>query len=296
MKTLTETIKEIKNSSMSYSRKREEVLKLGIMPNEVVLVLGKRPMATTHREVFKFTFGVEVEMCDLRKDETYAMARACGLSFENQGYNHVDSNSIYKFVRDGSLDGNNPTEFVSPVLASGNGFENLKSALHIINSCGGKVNSSCGLHVHIGCTGMTDEWYSNVFNNYMYLEGVIDTFMAKSRRGNDCRWAHSLKNKGLEHCHTINEVRRALNSNRYHKVNCEAWSRHHTIEFRQHSGSTDFEKISNWAKFVGKLVGWSKTHRLSADVNSIDDIAFLTAAEKRFFKGRAEVLSGRAAA
>ena len=70
-----------------------------------------------------------------------------------------------------------------------------------------------------------------------------------------------------------------------------SYDRHKTIEFRQHQGTTDYKKILNWVMFCGKLVEWSKKNRLTADVADIDDLPFLTKAEKRFFKRRIGQLS-----
>lgn len=81
------------------------------------------------------------------------------------------------------------------------------------------------------------------------------------------------------------------NGSRYHKVNAEAYKVHKTIEFRQHQGTTDFEKISHWVRFCAKLVGWSKRFALDSTVASIDEIPFLTKTEKNWFKRRAAVLS-----
>lgn len=310
MKTLTESINEIKNASYSYTRKRAEIIKLGIRPNEVALIIGRRPAPTTRRprhievalevieEVFKFTFGVELETVGLSKYAAINEARANGLVLEHQGYNHVDSRSIYKLVSDSSIHGSNPIECVSPILESENGgFSSLETMCRILNNNGANVNRSCGTHVHIGCDGMTDEWYCNVFVNYMFLESIIDTFMARSRRGNECNWCRSLKrNKAsLLAANNKNDVWYACGGTRYTKVNSEAWGRHNTIEFRQHQGTTDYEKISMWTKFCGKLVGWSKDHRLTEDVTSIEAVEFLTAEEKAFFTRRASYLNRRAA-
>jgi hypothetical protein len=81
-----------------------------------------------------------------------------------------------------------------------------------------------------------------------------------------------------------------MHGNRYFKVNAVSYSRHKTIEFRQHQGSTDFAKISNWVRFCAKLVEFSKRNKLQAPIASINDIPFLTATEKRFFNQRAEAL------
>lgn len=92
-------------------------------------------------------------------------------------------------------------------------------------------------------------------------------------------------------CLTKLDVYDVMRGDRYFKVNACSYTRHQTIEFRQHQGSTDFEKISNWVNFCAKLVAWSKKNVLSSEIDFIDDIPFLTKKEKSFFKSRAEVLS-----
>ena len=127
--------------------------------------------------------------------------------------------------------------------------------------------------------------------NYQKLERVIDTFMAKSRRANNSQWCRTLQDHDFSLCRIKRDILIELNCDRYHRVNACSYERHKTIEFRQHQGSTDFEKISNWVNFCAKLVAWSKKNVLSSEVNSIDEIPFLTAKEKSFFKSRAEVLA-----
>ena len=41
---------------------------------------------------------------------------------------------------------------------------------------------------------------------------------------------------------------------RYHKLNLESLVRHGTVEFRQHSGTVDGEKMANWVMLVGGFV------------------------------------------
>jgi hypothetical protein len=79
-----------------------------------------------------------------------------------------------------------------------------------------------------------------------------------------------------------------MHNNRYYKINPISYLRHGTIEFRQHQGSTSYEKISKWIEFCVKLVDWSRENRLTDYVRTIDEIPFLNAAEKRYFKARKE--------
>lgn len=170
-------------------------------------------------------------------------------------------------------------------------MKSLETCCKALNEANAQVNRSTGLHVHIGAQNLSDEAYINVFKNYQKLERVIDTFMARSRRANNSRWCRTLQGYDFTWCTTKSDILDAMNGNRYFKVNACSYSRHRTIEFRQHQGSTDFEKISNWVNFCAKLVAWSKKNVLSSEASSIDEIPFLTAKEKSFFKSRAEVLA-----
>lgn len=288
MKTLNEEIQEIKNMKGSKSAKKEAFIKLGLRKYEVELLMADLPKPI--RETYKFTFGVEIE-CLVPAERMRECATRNDMPFRYEGYNHTDNNHYYKFVSDSSIRGENPIECVSPVLTGKAGMKSLENCCKALNEANAQVNISTGLHVHIGAANLSDEAYVNVFKNYQKLERVIDSFMARSRRANNSRWCRTLQGKNFSWCITKSDIYDAMNGDRYFKVNACSYARHKTIEFRQHQGSTDFEKISNWVSFCAKLVAWSKKNVLSSEVNSIDDIPFLTAKEKSFFKSRAEVLA-----
>lgn len=302
MKTLVETINEIKSAKMSKSAKREALIKLGIMAHEVSLIMSTLP-STPSAPRASFTFGVEIE-CYAHRNRIESEALATALKYRYEEYNH-DTRNIFKFVPDGSLNSSDRLETpgiecVSPVLRGANGKKALKCACDTLNAANAVVDHTCGLHVHIGAKELTDEQYINVFVNYAHLESIIDTFMARSRRENNAYYARSLTNRlyPIETATTKQDVLSGLSYERYYKVNPCSYARHKTIEFRQHGGTTDFDKIFNWVNFCGKLVNWSKTHRLTAETapRSIDEIEFLTTAEKKFFKSRVNALNGIAQA
>lgn len=288
MKTLNEEIQEIKNMKGSRATKKAAFVKLGLRKYEVELLMADLPKPI--RESYKFTFGVEIE-CLVPAAAMRECATRNNMPFQYEGYNHVDNNHYYKFVSDSSIRGENPIECVSPVLTGKAGMKSLEICCKALNEANAQVNISTGLHVHIGATNLSDEAYVNVFTNYQKLESVIDTFMARSRRANNSRWCRTLQGKNFSWCTTKSDIYDEMNGDRYFKVNACSYARHKTIEFRQHQGSTDFEKISNWVSFCAKLVAWSKKNVLSSEVNSIDEIPFLTKKEKSFFKSRAEVLA-----
>ncbi len=288
MKTLKEQVEEIKNMRGSKATKKAAFIKLGISKYEVELLLSDMPQTT--RERFTFTFGVEIE-CLVAASVIRECATRNDMPFKYEGYNHTDNNHYYKFVSDASIRGENPIECVSPVLSGKNGMKSLENCCKSLNEANAQVNRSTGLHVHIGAQNISDEAYINTFINYQKLERVIDTFMARSRRANNSQWCGSLQNFDFSNCQTKHDILSIMHGNRYYKVNACSYSRHHTIEFRQHQGSTEFVKISNWVNFCAKLVAWSKKNRLDHEVESINDIPFLTDKEKSFFNSRKEVLN-----
>lgn len=287
MKSLNEEIQDIKTGKGSKTSRKEALIKLGLRKHEIDIILSDLPKQVTER--FKFTFGVEIE-CLVASSVMRECATRNAMPFQYEGYNHEDNNHYYKFVSDSSIRGENPIECVSPVLTGKVGMKSLENCCKALNEANAQVNVSTGLHVHIGAQNLSDEAYVNVFKNYQKLESVIDTFMARSRRENNSQWCRSLQGKDFSSCTSKNDVYDVMSGNRYYKVNACSYSRHRTIEFRQHQGSTDFEKISNWVNFCAKLVAWSKKHVLQAEVTSIDEIPFLTTKEKSFFKQRAEIL------
>lgn len=289
MKTLKEQVYEIKSASISRNAKKSALAKLGITAYEINLILASEP--TTLMPHASFTFGVEIE-CNVARGAIHEAAQATGMIYEYEGYNHRDGHSYFKFTTDSSVLGENAIECVSPVMHGSKGKSTLKNAIETLNRAGASVNRSCGLHVHIGAAHLAQQQYANVFNNYYYLETLIDQFMAPSRRRNYNVYCATLCNHStLTQCDSIESVQRELDNDRYHKLNPMSFNCHKTIEFRQHQGTTDYKKILNWVMFCGKLVEWSKKNRFSADVTSIDDIPFLTSTEKKFFKSRIEQLA-----
>jgi hypothetical protein len=285
--SLSEEISKVKASSASLSEKRNALIKLGLRPCDLWLVLGETEGTSgSTRKRTAYTFGVEIECVNCNRNALLDAASFTGFRYEYQGYNHNDSNKVFKFVTDGSLVGRDSIECVSPVLKGTNGKRALKVACDTLAQVGATVNRSCGLHVHVGAKHLTNAEYSNVFANYYYLEGVIDAFMAPSRRNNF--YARSLQSLNVSNFTSRESVKSAMHNNRYYKINPISYLRHGTIEFRQHQGSTSYEKISKWIEFCVKLVDWSRENRLTDYVRTIDEIPFLNAAEKRYFKARKE--------
>ena len=240
-------------------------------------------------DISKYTFGIEIECINLDPYQLQELCERSGIAIQRENYNHT-TRETYKIVTDGSLQGNNAYEVVSPVLKGAKGENEIKTLCDNIQQTSARVNTSCGLHVHIGAAGLTMNTIKNVYINYYRLECIIDSFMPRSRRGSNNNYCRTLQNifdfeAKIDRCDDCDEIAWVFRGDRYFKVNACSYARHKTIEFRQHSGTIEAEKILMLATFVRKLVEYSKTKRVE-NVQTIDDIEFLTETEKEYFKNR----------
>lgn len=80
-------------------------------------------------------FGIEVELVNDSQEELVKLGKSVSKSFG--------------FVHDGSIQGNNPIEIVSPVLAGLRGERAVCGLFDDIKKHKCDINNSCGLHVHL---------------------------------------------------------------------------------------------------------------------------------------------------
>ena len=268
-----------------------------------VLLCEPRTPRTTHSPRLRqhnYTMGIEIECANVDRAAIRRLCAERGITFGGgEHYHHTNGNhNYYEIKHDGSLetsagDSYGTAEIVSPILRN---LDSLKVVCEVLNGAGAHVNKSCGLHVHFGAADLTDGQIRRVVLNYARLEDVIDTIMTPSRRGNRSNWCRTMRGYGFDELyHNPNIDRRAMRdvygNDRYHKVNLEALRDHGTIEFRQHAGTTNFTKIENWVKFLAALITYSVNNETLVDANTIDEIPFITGAQKAYFKQRAAELA-----
>jgi hypothetical protein len=284
---LNEQINDVMKKDTSKAVKTKDLIELGLQKADITRLMKVYEVEGEVR--IQYTLGIEIECYHVDSQAFINGARAKGVNVVNEQYNH-DTRNHYKIVNDGSIIGENAIECVSPVLKGKTGLKSLKVVCDSLNEAGAQVNKSTGLHVHVGLQNIGFEQYKNIFINYINLEGVIDTFMAKSRRNDDNTYCKSLVSKNITACVDYSQIAYIFNNSRYFKLNPVSYVCHNTLEFRQHQGTTDYAKIEMWVSFICKLVTWSKTNRLSAKVSSISDIPFLSNKEKTYFINRAAAL------
>ncbi|MCL1942552.1 MAG: amidoligase family protein [Candidatus Azobacteroides sp.] len=221
---------------------------------------------TISTNTFNRQFGVEFEAYNVEKTTLKNKLNAAGINCEIEGYNHT-TRSHWKIVTDGSLTGYNTFELVSPILKGESGLKELKTVCRVLGECGAKINKSCGIHVHFDAAGFDLDLWKRTYINYARLERVIDKFMPASRRNNNyCKSLKKISNfeSKINGSENLNQMALTVfGSNRYYKINPVSYSRHNTCEFRQHSGTVEYEKISGWIKFLNNLVEFSKSNLIT---------------------------------
>lgn len=291
MSTLKEDLDEILKSKQSKTAKKIAIIKLGIREKEANFILNMK--GTTSSSAIRFnasglTFGVEIECYNVISTELVRETASRNVTCVDERYNH-DNKRYFKIISDASIRGNNPIECVSPILKGVSGLNSLKSVCDSLNAINAQVNRSTGLHIHFGASKISDKHFVRIFKNYLKLETTIDSFMPHSRRGSNNMYCKSLENRNLNSCETKSDVINTLDS-RYFKVNAQSYLRYKTVEFRQHSGTTDYNKIYNWINFLRKLIQFSYNSDIQ-NVNSVDEIPFLNTTEKRYFNNRINQLN-----
>lgn len=146
-------------------------------------------------------------------------------------------------------------EFVSPVLKGAAGIRQVCEVVRKIKSMGGRVNDSCGIHVHVGFnkadTKAIDRLLSLVANHERAIYAVTGTKNrergAGSRRGT-C-WCKSVRRFGSAAAARSSWSGPA--ADRYHVVNLT--SNKPTVEFRAFSGSLNGVKISGYIRLCVAL-------------------------------------------
>lgn len=296
------TTTEILNSNKTKTRKMQLLFEAGFSRKEVATMIGcgygfvQNVYAKTYPDriqsknfrlpTFERKFGIEIECFGTTKRKAKNAIQRKGINIESEYYNH-NTRNYWKIVNDASISGQGESfEVVSPILIGTEGLRQLKLVCEALEECGAKVNKSCGVHVHFDANNMQIADFKNLFKNYARSEKIIDSFMPNSRRGNNNTYCKSLLQKHrtltktesmIDTCNTVTDIDTVINNgNRYKKVNLKSYFRHGTVEFRQHSGTIEYTKISNWVLFLHSLVAYSQKGKLVDKNNPLASIKKIT--------------------
>ena len=205
-------------------------------------------------ELSGMRFGVEIETIGIsRKDTVSAILTAVGGEARHEGGSYDKWHCIapdgrkWSAVSDASI-GRGNAEVVSPILTYPTDMSILQNVIRSIRKNGGKVNSSCGIHVHVDASCLDGRQLGNLakivykqeplilhalqisqsrLNSYTkpmepsFIESV-DKYRPRSIEQLGKLWYEDNDDHHSEHYH----------SSRYHGVNFHSLFYRGTVEFR----------------------------------------------------------------
>jgi hypothetical protein len=206
-----------------------------------------------------YAFGFEAEFFGMEQNEAAEVLTENGIYTEDDGYHHrtVD---YWRITEDGSVS-QEGCELVSPILHSRKkpDMDVSRLALSVLQRHGGRVNRSCGLHVHHNLRGKKVADVAETVAHWAAFQPLIEKLLPASRwsgsYSNSMRdggnWYRSVTTRyGAEHAAS------SLSGGpwgRYHAVNLQAITDHGTLEYRQHSGTLNGDKLEMWVLFTRAL-------------------------------------------
>lgn len=214
------------------------------------------------------TFGIELEVIlptgKTRHDLQTAIT-AAGVRAEVQGYNHRNF-AGWKIITDASVPGG--AEVVGPVLRGEAGIAEARKVADALEGINCKIRRTCGFHCHVGADDLNGASFRTLAELYRSNERAIDSVQPNSRRGNNNQYTKGLRAGSLAHADTARAVQGVISrgGSRYCKLNLTSVMRHGTVEFRQHSGTVDADKIENWIRFCIAAVEYS--HRVAGGLST----------------------------
>lgn len=220
------------------------------------------------------TFGIEIETCNV----DYPVVKR-----------ELDRLGVKGFLS--KYDGTPAVDaeiVLAPITLCAVGKEYIQNICNALTRIGCGVNRECGLHVHVGnaeldtsisnAVDYTTKSIRHLHENRSFLsqhksetipfvvwsdvswrwqrqQDTINTMFPRSRTNN--RYCMPLRADTVSNANTIEQ----LNHGKFFAINFETW-RNGTVEFRQHSGTVEFDKIWNWLNFLNNFISWTIEHRV----------------------------------
>lgn len=243
-----------------------------------------------------YTFGVEIECYNLSHNLLVHYLDKVGI--KSYGYDLDETldqkyrpsgrrkdYSIWEIGEDGSVRGVGTAEVKSPILKGEAGLKEIMRVCKVLEELGAKVNTSCGLHVHVGIKNAKKKFSAEEIKKIMrvYEENSKETdrWFTHGRRTGKNQYARPvtkrlelLEKGGKRNVYDPNIIRQeywgttrggyvmkevpppdtlkgiADECEHYDRVSFSSYNDHGTMEFRQHHGTINGKEITNWIRFL----------------------------------------------
>src|SRR5579871_5508506 len=236
------------------------------------------------------TFGIELEVhlppSATKGQLAAAIRRQARVNVRTEQYNH-STQAHWKVTTDASVGHDAGAEVVSPVLSGEAGIQEARRVTAAIREFGCTISVRCGFHVHVNAADLSLEQLRTLAINFVHCETAFDAIVPPSRRRDLNRYILSNRT-AFGGSYDNDAINRAIDAyasaatrqdligvvsssaqksfgrysvTRYRKLNLTALDRYGTVEFRQHSGTVDPDKVENWVRLCVAFVERSKNSR-----------------------------------
>lgn len=207
----------------------------------------------------EYKYGIELECCipyqtydAFRQANDSSQGAVTLFAFGSDGSIRTESKGLAHEIR--ASRPLNYTELVSQVTRLGAECE----------KAGVYVNVSCGYHLHISTEKFFNQFYLKRFiRTWIAIEDVLVSTQPASRMNNGyCQryLIQYLDNVASNFTYSKSKnklVRDLASKQRRNALNLTALSKHGSIEIRLHAGTTNAEKIINWARLITTIAEYS---------------------------------------
>ena len=243
----------LRNEGMSYGAIARQ-LGYGNYPSAAryaVMSAIRNQVSTNTNEIRQF--GVEAEFYNITPERAIEALEAVGIRCSFEGYTH-EVMETWKIVTDGSVTSrgtgrSSGLELVSPIMKGEEGLREVEKVMNAIDGAGGKVNTTCGLHVHVDTAGMTSTQRKNFFLAYVRNQDMMDRLVSQSRRNNR-HYAQRYETERAITYYADTVESGTGGSSRFFTVNTCSIPKYGTLEFRQHQGTLNGKKIVAWVQML----------------------------------------------
>lgn len=160
-------------------------------------------------------------------------------------------------------------EIVAPILHGDGAYVKMRQMCKALVRAGAQVNSSCGTHVTIGIDNARTARFSvarkqqmivRIGEAYDYFADAFHHMVSKSRRFNTNYGALPRLYAGNNYGQgTVDQNRRNFEGGFGRgAVNIRNYTTFGIIEFRQHNGTLNGQKLTVWSKLLSSLIRWAK--------------------------------------
>jgi hypothetical protein len=233
----------------------------------------KAVAAKTH----ELTFGIEIETKGItRRRAAEAIQSVVGGYVRHIGYpgcydpyevRGTEDGKTWKVMADSTINDvfSRRSEIVSPILTTAD-LPKLQEVVRAVRRAGGKVDTSCGIHIHVGADAFTPKGLCNLVKMVYKQQDLLHVGLGV-RPGRRCQWARPVENTFLRQIEqrrprTLDALNRAwygrsyttehpahYDQSRYHGLNLHnVWFRG-TVEFRYFDSTLHAGKVKAYVQF-----------------------------------------------